>query len=230
MKRLGLLGGMSWESTASYYGMINREVARRLGGLHSADLVLHSVDFAPLAAMQQAGDWDAIGQYLAAAARSLVAQGASAIVLCTNTMHKVAPQIEAAIDVPLLHIVEPTGRALAAAGVERVGLLGTRFTLTGDFYIGKLERDHGVEVLVPDADAIDVVNTIIFEELCVGITRSSSRAYFIDTVAELERRGADAVILGCTEIGLLVSSSDLPVPAFDTTRLHAESAVQFALT
>lgn len=228
MKTLGLIGGMSWESTLPYYRLINEQVRARLGGLHSAKLVLYSVDFAEIEQLQQAGDWVTAGARLADAARALAAAGAEALVLCTNTMHKVAPAIAAAVNLPLLHIADPTAAAIRAAGLTRVGLLGTRFTMEQDFYVERL-RAHGLEVLLPNAEQREIVHSVIYDELCLGRSEPTSRAAYRAIIADLACRGAEAVILGCTEISLLIGPDDSPLPLFDTTRLHAQAAVDFAL-
>jgi aspartate racemase len=229
MRRLGLIGGMSWESTTEYYRLINRGVAARLGGLHSADLVLHSVNFAEVAALQQAHDWDAAGRLLAESARGLEGAGAAGLVLCTNTMHHVAAHLEAATAVPLLHIVDPTGRALARAGVTRAGLLGTRYTMELPFWRERLQERFGIALVVPDADDRTVVHDIIYEELCRGKIEPRSRDAYVAIIDRLSQAGAEAVVLGCTEIALLVRAEDTRLPVFDTTALHAEAAVEFAL-
>lgn len=229
MKTIGLIGGMSWESTLPYYRLINEGVKQRLGGLHSARLVLYSVDFHEIEILQHADRWDEAGASLAAAARALRAAGAEFIVLCTNTMHKVAPAIEAAAGVPLLHIADPTAEAVKRAGLGTVGLLGTRFTMEQDFYRGRLESHHGLQVIVPDADDRAAVHRVIYDELCLGTTREESRHAYHDIIGRLAARGAQGIILGCTEIGLLVTPEDSPVPLFDTTALHAARAVEFAL-
>jgi aspartate racemase len=229
VKTLGLLGGMSWESTQTYYRLVNEGVRDRLGGLHSAQLVLHSVDFEPIERLQRAARWDEAGAVLARAARGLETAGAEGLVLCTNTMHKVAPAIEAAVGIPLLHIADATGTAVTAAGHSTVGLLGTRFTMVEDFYRGRLGERFGLDVVVPDEAGRDVVDRVIFDELCVGRVVEASRARYRDTIRDLAARGAEAVILGCTEISLLVGAPDSPVPLFDTTALHAAAAVAWAL-
>jgi len=230
MKTIGLLGGMSWESTQSYYRLINEGVRDRLGGLHSAECVLYSVDFEPIEQLQAAGDWEAAGEVLARAARGVEAAGAEFLVLCTNTMHKVAPEIEDAIGIPLLHIADATASAVKSAGVTTVGLLGTRFTMTEDFYCGRLTERHGLDVLVPSEPERATVDKVIFEELCVGKILEDSRARYADVIRNLITQGAQAVILGCTEISLLVGPKDAPVPLFDTTDIHAKKAVDWALT
>jgi aspartate racemase len=229
MRTIGLLGGMSWESTASYYRLINEAVRDRLGGLHSARVLLFSVDFEQVAALQRAGDWTAAGEMLADAARALEAAGAGCVIVCTNTMHVVADEIERAVAIPLLHIADATAGAVKAAGHAKVGLLGTRFTMEQDFYRARLEGRHGLEVLVPDADDREAVHRIIFEELCCGRVLPESRERYRQAIARLAARGAQAVVLGCTEISMLVSDADVEVPLFDTMRLHALQAAQWAL-
>ena len=229
MRRLGLIGGMSWESTTEYYRLINRGVAARRGGLHSADLVLHSVNFAEVAALQQAHDWDAAGRLLAESARGLERAGATGLVLCTNTMHHVAAHLEAATAVPLLHIVDPTGRALVRTGVTRAGLLGTRYTMELPFWRERLQERFGIALVVPDADDRTVVHDIIYDELCRGKIEPRSREAYVAIIDRLSQAGAEAVVLGCTEITLLVRAEDTRLPVFDTTALHAEAAVEFAL-
>ena len=229
MRTIGLLGGMSWESTAEYYRLLNRGVADRLGGLHSARLVMHSVDFAEVAAMQQAGDWQAAGALLADAAAGLERVGAAAIVLATNTMHQVAADIEAAITVPLIHIVDPTGEALVRRGVRRAGLLGTRYTMELPFWRERLRTRYGIDLEVPGEPDRALVHRVIFDELCRGRVEASSRAEYVAVVGRLRDAGAEAVIFGCTEIGLLLRPDDVTLPAFDTTALHAAAAVAFSL-
>jgi len=229
MKTIGLIGGMSWESTLGYYKLINEAVRQRLGGLHSARLVLYSVDFHDIERLQHAGDWDAAGELLADAARSLAAAGADFIVLCTNTMHKVAPAIESAARIPLLHIADPTAAEIVRAGHAKVGLLGTRFTMEQAFYRERLHERHGLEVIVPDAADRDTVHRIIYDELCLGDVRPESREAYRRIMRDLVARGAQAIILGCTEISLLVGAADADVPLFDTTALHAEAAVDAAI-
>ncbi|MGV0959893.1 MAG: aspartate/glutamate racemase family protein [Limnohabitans sp.] len=230
MKTLGLIGGMSWESTVPYYRLINEGVKARLGGLHSARLVLYSVDFAQVEALQRAGDWAAAGDLLAQAARTLQTAGAQAIVLCTNTMHKVAPAIESAVGVPLLHIADATAQAVRLAACTRVGLLGTRFTMEQDFYKARLHEQHGLTVMLPSPTDRDEVHRIIYEELCLGQVQPHSRMVYRRIMGDLVAQGAQAIVLACTEIGLLVSAQDCTVPLFDTTVLHAQAAVDWALT
>jgi aspartate racemase len=229
MRKIGLLGGMSWESTALYYRLLNEDVRERLGGFHSARLVMASVDFAGIEALQVAGDWDAAGAALALEARSLEAAGAECLVLCTNTMHKVADTIEAAVEIPLLHLADVTADAVRAAGVERVALLGTRFTMEQPFYADRL-RSHGLDVLVPEGYDRTLVHDVIYEELVLGVVREESRAAYVDVVRRLVEQGAAGVILGCTEIELLIGPDDVEVPVFATTALHARAAVDFALS
>jgi len=228
MKTIGLLGGMSWESTLTYYRLLNAGTAARLGGLHSAKIVLWSVDFDEIAAMQAEGRWDDAGARLADCARALERAGADFIVLATNTMHKVAPAIEAAVEVPLLHIVDTTAAAIRAAGLVRVGLLATRFTMEQPFVRDRLAQ-HGIDALVPDKDERDEVHRVIYEELCRGRIDDGSRDFYRQAMRRLVDRGAQGIILGCTEIMLLVGAGDTTVPVFDTTELHARAAVDFAL-
>jgi aspartate racemase len=229
MKTLGLIGGMSWESTVPYYRLINEGVKARLGGLHSAKLVLYSVDFAEVEALQRAGQWQTAGQMLAQAAQSLHAAGAQGVVLCTNTMHKVADAIESAVDLPLIHIADATAQVVRAAGLQRVGLLGTRFTMEQDFYKARLQNAFGLDVLVPSQPERDEVHRIIYDELCLGQVHGASRDAYRRVMGQLVSEGVQGIILGCTEIGLLVSDKDSPVPLFDTTALHAQAAVDWML-
>ncbi|WP_421327713.1 aspartate/glutamate racemase family protein [Aeromonas veronii] len=229
MKCIGLLGGMSWESTVSYYQALNRGVRTQLGGLHSARVLLNSVDFAAIERLQHAGDWPATARLLAAEARKLQDGGADFLLIGTNTMHKVAPEIEAAIDIPLLNIADATAAKLQADGITRVGLLGTLFTMEQDFYKGRLQERFGLAVLVPDEAGRERVHRIIYDELCLGEIRESSRAEYLAIIEELAAAGAEAVILGCTEIALLVGDARAAVPLYDTTAIHAEAAVALAL-
>jgi aspartate racemase len=228
MKTIGLIGGMSWESTVPYYRTVNEVVKQRLGGLHSARVVLYSVDFHEVERLQHGGDWAAAGELLADAARRLQAAGADFLVLCTNTMHKVAPAIEAAVDIPLLHIADGTAAQVRAAGFSRIGLLGTRFTMEQDFYTQRLV-EQGLQVLTPDAAQRDTVHRVIYEELCLGRIVDSSRAAYLAIIDTLVARGAQAVILGCTEISLLVGPEHTAVALFDTTAIHARAAAELAL-
>jgi aspartate racemase len=229
MKTIGLIGGMSWESTVPYYRIINETVRERLGGFHSAKLVLYSVDFHEIELLQSSGAWDESGQMLAQAARSLEAAGADLLVLCTNTMHKVADAIENAVKIPLFHIADPTAQEIKQAGLTKVGLLGTRFTMEQDFYRGRLRERHHLDVLIPDDADREVVHRVIYEELVLGLVRDSSRAEYRRIIHRLVEQGAQGVILGCTEISMLVGPSDSPVPLFDTTSLHARKAADWAL-
>jgi aspartate racemase len=228
MKTIGLIGGMSWESTVPFYRALNERVKDRLGGLHSARVVLWSVDFHEIEQLQATGQWDQAGTLLADVARKLEAAGADLIVLCTNTMHKVAKPIEGATALPFLHIADPTVQALKAAGHTRVGLLGTRFTMEQAFYRERLES-QGLQVIVPESDDREAVHRVIYEELCLGTIRASSREQYRAVMQRLVQRGAQAIILGCTEIGLLVDQTDAPVPLFDTTALHAQAAADWAI-
>jgi aspartate racemase len=227
MRTIGLIGGMSWESTETYYRLINEAVREKLGGLHSARIILYSVDFHDIEQQQSAGDWIAAGALLAEAAKAIERAGADFLVLCTNTMHKVAPAIEAAVGIPLLHIADATAEAIKRAGHRRIGLLATRYTMEQDFYRDRLKQ-HGIDVLIPDEPDRGEVHRIIYEELCLGVIRPESRARFRNVMHKLVALGAEAIVLGCTEISLLVDASDASVPMFDTTRLHASSAVEFS--
>jgi aspartate racemase len=229
VKRIGLLGGMSWESSAEYYRLVNEATRDRLGGLHSADCLLRSVDFAEIERLQRAGHWEEAGRRLAEEARALVAAGAELLVLCTNTMHKVADAITASVDVPFVHIADTTAHAVRAEGLSTVGLLATGYTMEQDFYVGRLRDLHGLGVLVPEAADRRVVHDVIYDELCVGVISDRSREEYRRIMRGLADRGAEAILLGCTEIDLLVGPEDSPVPVFDTTRLHAERAVELAL-
>ncbi len=229
MKTIGLLGGMSWESTAHYYRDINQGVRARLGGLHSARIAMYSVDFEEIEKLQNAGDWVAAGVVLAEAAARVEAAGADFLVLCTNTMHKVADDISNAVSIPLLHIADATGDELQLDGIETVGLLGTAFTMQQGFYKDRLALQSGMRVLVPDAADQQAVHRIIYEELCQGVIRPESKRDYLRIIDKLAEQGAEAVILGCTEIGMLVEQADTPVKLFDTTRIHAQRAVAMAL-
>ena len=229
MKTIGLIGGMSWESTVPYYRQINEAIKAALGGLHSAKIVLYSVDFHDIEQLQQAGDWEAAGKLMADAARALAAAGADFLVLCTNTMHKVAPAIEGAVDIPLLHIADPTAEAITRAGYSRVGLLGTRFTMEQAFYRDRLSERHKLQVVIPNAADRDLVHRVIYGELCLGTVNADSRNEYCRIIAGLVAQGAEAVILGCTEISLLIGPDDSTVPLFDTTALHASQAAAWAL-
>jgi aspartate racemase len=229
LKTIGLIGGMSWESTIPYYRQINESIKDRLGGFHSAKIVLYSVDFHDIERLQHFGDWDAAGAMLAEAARSLEKAGSDFLVLCTNTMHKVAPEIEAAVSIPLLHIADPTAAGIKQAGYKSVGLLGTRFTMEQAFYRDRLSERHGLYVIVPNDDDRNTIHRIIYEELCLGVVLPESRSAYKRIMESLASQGAEAIILGCTEISLLVSQQDSRVPLFDTTAIHAKAAAEEAL-
>ncbi len=229
MKTIGMLGGMSWESTASYYRLLNEGVKQRLGGLHSASICMMSVDFQELEKLQHAGDWDGIADRLIDAAKSVQVGGGDFLIICTNTMHEVAPQIEAALDIPLLHIADATAMRLKEQGITKAGLLGTRFTMEMDFYKSRLKDKYGIEVLIPDTEARTVIHDAIYNELCLGKILDSSRAQFLTYIDQLQQYGAEGVILGCTEIPLLVEQGMTTLPLFDTTEIHAQEAVNLAL-
>ncbi|MDX8537617.1 aspartate/glutamate racemase family protein [Mesorhizobium abyssinicae] len=231
MKTLGLIGGMSWESTAIYYRLLNEIVRERLGGLHSAQLLLWSFDFAEIAERQHAGDWQGAGVLLAEAARKLEAGGAEGLVVCTNTMHRLADEVQAAVSIPLIHIADATAVAVRDAGVRRPALLATRFTMEQDFYKGRLAEKYGLQPIVPDQAGRDMVHRVIYDELCQGIVKPDSHAAYVEEVGRLQRdENIDGVIMGCTEITMLIGQADFDIPVFDTTRLHAEAAVAFALS
>ena len=229
MKTIGLIGGMSWESSLEYYRLVNERVKEKLGGFHSAECILYSVDFADIERMQDRGEWDEAADRLGEAAQALERGGADFALLCTNTMHKVFDAIQAKVRIPLLHIAEVTAREIQARGIARVGLLGTRFTMEQEFYKGKLSSEYGIEVLVPNAAERDAVHAIIYNELCLGQVRSTSREIYGAVIRRLVREGAQGIVLGCTEIPLLVSQKDFAIPLFDTTALHARAAADLAL-
>lgn len=229
MKTIGLLGGMSWESTVTYYQLLNETIKERLGGLHSAKILLYSVDFEEIEACQSSGDWDRSARILGDAALGLERAGADMILICTNTMHKVAPQVQARLHVPLLHIADATADALEKAGVSKVALLGTKYTMCQDFYKSRL-IDRGFTVLIPDGTDVELVNHVIFDELCLGVLKPESKAEFLRIIGDLAAQGAQGVILGCTEIGLLISQADTDLPVFDTTLIHAKRAAELALS
>ena len=229
MKTIGMLGGMSWESTASYYKAINEGVKAQLGGLHSAKICLYSVNFAEIEKLQHQGNWDETALILAEAAKSVAAGGADFLLICTNTMHKVAAEIGASINIPILHIADATGTQLFADGIAKVGLLGTRFTMQQDFYKSRLINQFAIDVLVPSADEQTIIHDIIYDELCQGIIKPESRSQYLAIINNLYEQGAEAVILGCTEIALLVQQTDTHVPLYDTTAIHAAKAVELAL-
>lgn len=229
MKTIGLIGGMSWESTVTYYQLINEAVKQALGGLHSAKILLYSVDFAEIEEYQAKGLWAESAEVLAQAAENLEKAGADFLLICTNTMHKVAPQVQSRVSIPLIHIAEATAEVLKQQGITTVGLLGTKYTMTQDFYKQKL-IDAGISVVIPDEQGVALVNRVIYDELCLGIIKEDSRQQFVSVIEDLRSRGAQGVILGCTEIGLLISQADTVLPVFDTTKIHAEAAAAYALS
>ena len=228
MKTIGLIGGMSWESTITYYQILNEKVKEELGGFHSAKILLYSVDFSEIEKCQADGDWDKSAEILADAAHNLEKAGADYILICTNTMHKVAPQIQARISVPIIHIAEATAEKLKQQGITKVALLGTKYTMTQDFYKEKLV-EAGIEVLIPDTADIETVNNVIYNELCLGTISEQSKQKYLRIIDGLSQKGAEGVILGCTEIGLLIQQKDTSLPVFDTTLIHAERAAELAL-
>ena len=228
MKTIGLIGGMSWESTITYYQLLNEAAKDRLGGLHSAKILLYSVDFFEIEALMSRGEWDRAAELLGGVAKRLEHAGADCVLICTNTLHKVAPQVQSQLTVPLLHIAEAAAEALLLRGVTRVGLLGTKYTMTQEFYRDKLIA-RGVEVIIPEGDEIEMVNRVIFDELCLGIVKDDSRAAYLRVIDNLKKCGAEAILLGCTELGLIVSQEDVSLPLFDTTIIHAKAAADFAL-
>jgi aspartate racemase len=230
MKTIGLIGGMSWESSAEYYRLINTLVKDRLGGFHSAKCVMISVDFAEIETLQREDRWAESAQLLSAAAQSLERAGADLILLCTNTMHKVADDIQTSMRLPFLHIADATAEQIKGQGLTTVGLLGTRFTMEQDFYVGRLTQRFGLRVLIPESDEREMIHRVIYDELVLGNIQADSRAQYLDVIERLIERGAQGIILGCTEIGLLIQADDCRVPVFDTTRLHARAAVEWALS
>jgi aspartate racemase len=229
MKTIGLLGGMSWESSIGYYRAINEGIKNSLGGLHSAKIALYSVDFDPIEKLQHEGDWEGTAKILTEAAKNVQSAGADFLLICTNTMHKVAPQIEESIDIPLLHIADATAEVLVKKGIKTVGLLGTAFTMEQDFYKGRLSENYGLTVLTPDAPDRAIVHNIIYKELCLGKLLPVSKAEYLRIIESLADQGAEAVILGCTEIGMLVDQTDTEVELLDTTYIHAQKAVECAI-
>jgi aspartate racemase len=229
MKTIGLLGGMSWESTLHYYKLINTQISKELGGFHSAKLSMISVDFAELEENMSSGNWSACAKILISAAQKVESTGADCLLICTNTLHKVAPQVEEAIQIPLLHIADGAGEALVKNGISTIGLLGTRFTMEEDFYRLRLAEKYGLKVIVPNAQDRQIVDRIIFTELCMGKVNNESRDEYIRVMNELNDLGAEAILLGCTEIAMLVTSEHTNIPLFDTTAIHAEKAVRFSL-
>lgn len=230
MKTIGMLGGMSWESTTSYYKAINEGIKSALGGLHSAKICLYSVNFDEIEKLQHQGDWQGTARILSAAAKSVEAGGADFLLICTNTMHKVAPEIEEAISIPILHIADATAEKLQEDGIKTVGLLGTKFTMSQDFYKGRLVEKHGIEVIVPGSEDQKVVHDVIYKELCLGKILDNSRQEYLRIIDTLHKQGAEAVILGCTEIALLVKQNHTDVPLYDTTEIHAAQAVKLAIS
>jgi aspartate racemase len=229
MKTIGMLGGMSWESTVTYYQLINQGVKDKLGGLHSAKMIIDSVDFAQIELLQRQGDWPAMANVFSEKAQQLQNTGADFLMICTNTMHKIAPEISASTNIPLLHIADATAQQLTQSGVNNVGLLGTRFTMEDGFYQARLSEEHGIDVLIPEQQERDEVHRVIYEELCLGQFLNESREAYIKVLEKLHKRGAQAVILGCTEIALLVKQEHTLIPLYDTTRIHAQAAVNLAL-
>ena len=230
MKTIGMLGGMSWESTATYYQLLNQGIKKRLGGLHSAKICLHSVDFAEIESLQRQGEWPTMANMLTTEAQKMQQSGADFLVICTNTMHKVAPEIEEKLDIPVLHIADAVANVLLADSISRVGLLGTRFTMEQDFYKTRLSQKHGIEVIIPCENERNLVHEVIYEELCRGVIKESSRQAYVQIINSLSEQGAQAVILGCTEISLLVKPENTALPLYDTTAIHAEAAVSMALS
>ncbi len=229
MKTIGLIGGMSWESSIEYYRIINETTQAKLGGLHSAKSIMVSVDFAEMEILQHEGKWGEASQMLGDAAKSLENGGADFIVLCTNTMHKAADDIQASVKIPLLHIADATAQRVKDSGIQKIGLLGTRFTMEEEFYKGRLTEKYGLNVRVPNAQEREIVHHVIYDELVMGEIRQHSREQYLGIIEQMVRRGAEGIILGCTEIGLLIHQQDTQVPLFDTTRIHAEAAVEYAL-
>ena len=227
-RTLGIIGGMSWESTESYYRLINEGIKAKLGNLHSADLLIHSLDFAPIGELQAHGDWEEMGEILASSAKRLQAAGAQGLLIATNTMHKVVNEVQAAINLPIIHIADATARAIQAQGLTKIGLLGTQFTMTQDFYKQRLIT-AGLEIVIPKDEARAEVHRIIYDELCQGQLLDSSRQYYVKVIEQLANEGCEGVILGCTEIGLLIKQIDSPIAVFDTTAIHARAAVDFLL-
>ncbi|CCQ94473.1 putative racemase [[Clostridium] ultunense Esp] len=230
MKTIGLIGGMSWESTMEYYRILNQKVKEKLGGFHSAELVLYSVDFEEIERLQHEGDWESLTKLMVEAAKRVERGGADFLLLCTNTMHKMADEMEKAIQIPFLHIADATAGRIKNAGLKKVGLLGTRFTMEQDFYKGRLIKKHGLEVIVPYDEEREMIHHVIYHELCLGEICDSSKEAYLATIKRLVEQGAEGIILGCTEIGLLIKQEDVSVPIFDTTLIHAEAAVEYALT
>lgn len=230
MKTIGLLGGMSWESTVEYYRLINEGIKSKLGGLHSAQIAMYSVDFEPIEQLQKSGDWESSGEILADAAKKIESAGADFLLICTNTMHKVAQQIEAAIQIPLIHIADATAEELIKNNMQSVGLLGTVFTMEQDFYKGRLQDKFGLNVVIPEKADREIVHKVIYQELCLGNVQTNSRNEYLRIIKDLSEQGAQAVVLGCTEIGILVKQSDTEIKLLDTTAIHAQKAVEMAIS
>ena len=228
MKTVGLIGGMSWESTITYYQLLNEGIKDALGGLHSAKILLYSVDFFEIEALMSRGEWAKAADLLGGVAQRLEAAGADVVLICTNTLHKVAPEVQSRIHVPLVHIAEAAADELRANGITRVGLLGTKYTMTQEFYRDKLTA-RGIDVLIPEGEDIDLVNRVIFDELCLGVVKPDSKAAYLRVISELQARGAQGILLGCTELGLIVSAEDVSLPLFDTTVIHAKKALELSL-
>lgn len=229
MKTIGLIGGMSWESSIEYYRILNETVKEKLGGLHSAKCVLYSVDFAEIEVLQHQGRWEEAGQQLSTVAQNLEKAGADFVLICTNTMHKLADEIQANLNIPLLHITDATAQEIGKLGIKKVGLLGTRFTMEEDFYKGRLRDKHGYTIIIPEADERETIHRVIYDELVLGVIRPESKGKYLQIVDWLVQAGAEGIIMGCTEIGLLIQQEDSHVPLFDTTRIHAEAAVEYAI-
>jgi aspartate racemase len=230
MKKIGLIGGMSWESTVDYYKILNREVKAELGEPHSAEIIMHSVDFAEIEKLQAAGEWDKLTIKMIKIAQELEAAGAEMLLICANTMHKMAPEVQNNIKIPLLHIADAAAEKIEADGYKKVGLLGTKYTMEGDFYKNRIEDKYNLEVLIPDLETRDLIHQVIYQELVSGILKDDSRDKFKKIITGLEEKGAEAVILGCTEIPLLIKAEDSSLPILNTTELHAKKAVKFALS
>lgn len=230
MKKIGLIGGMSWESTQEYYRIINEEIGRRLGGLHSAKIILDSVDFDEVEKLQHLGEWGRLGDMLAGSAQNLERAGADCVLICTNTMHKCAEQVVGSVQIPLIHLADATGKIVKQRGLKRVGLLGTKFTMEQDFYKGRLTEKFGLEVMVPDENDREYVHDVIYNQLCHGEIRETSQLKYLEIIQKMIDNGAEGVILGCTEIPLLIKKEDVSVSVFDTTNIHAIAAVDFALS
>lgn len=229
MKMIGLIGGMSWESSIEYYRIINQEIGKALGGVHSARSVMVSVDFGEIEDLQMQGEWDKAAEIMIRCAKAVQGAGADFLLICTNTMHLMAEEVAGSVNIPLLHIADTTARAVRKAGLDKVGLLGTRFTMEKDFYRGRLETLHGLEVIVPDAPGRELVHRVIYDELVQGSIREASRQEYLDVIDQLIQAGAQGIVLGCTEIGLLIKPDDVSVPVFDTMEIHARTAVEAAL-